>query len=251
MRSERSWTTWLRLGLSIAAFFVAWELVGQSERFVAIKPVTMVMPELWDALVEGDLIAATIGTLQVAATGYVLAAVVGIALGYVTGSSPVIASALDPLINAAYATPIYMIIPLLGIYTGLEFTGKVFLVVLFCIFVITINTSAGVRQVPAALIETGQAFRLTRLQQVWRIILPSASPYVITGLRLAVGLAIQGAIVGELLLRVDNMGLLLINAGAGFEIPRLLALTFFVALLATSTMLMARWAESRVLRWKR
>lgn len=246
-----SWPQITRWILAFFMFFVAWEVVGQWGRYSSVRPVTDVMPALWAAITGGELLPATVGTLRVAVIGYVIAAVVGIAIGYLTGSSPLAASALDPLINAAYATPMYMLIPVLGIYTGLELRGKVFLVFVFSVFVIIINTAAGIRQVPPQLQEMARSFRLTRAQRVRRIVLPAASPYIITGLRIAVGRAIQGAIVAELLLRVDNLGLFLLNAGASFQIPELLAGSFFVSILAAAAMLVARLVEWRLLRWKR
>ncbi|MCU1431764.1 MAG: binding-protein-dependent transporter inner rane component [Actinotalea sp.] len=236
--------------VSIALFFIAWEVVGRSGQYAAIKPVTAVMPQLWSQLTGGtELLSATVGTLGIALVGYVIAVVVGVTVGYMTASSSIAASTLDPLINAAYATPIYMVIPVLGIYAGLEFNGKVFLVVMFAIFVVIINTSAGVRQVPPGLLEMASSFRLTQMQKIRRIILPSASPFIATGMRLAVGLSVQGAIVGELLLRVDNLGLQLLNASSSFQIPKVLAISFFIAMLATATMLLARLVERRVIRW--
>lgn len=249
-RSRRN--TALRLVASVLVFFIAWEIVGQMGTWAAIKPFTLVLGELWAAAVDGgELWGATLGTLRIALLGYLAAATIGIGLGYLTGTSEIAAATLDPLINAAYATPVYMVIPVLGIYLGLETPGKVALVVLFAVFVITINTSAGVRQVPPGLLEMASSFRLTRAQKLRRIVLPSASPYIATGLRLGAGLAVQGAIVGELLLRVDNLGLALLNAGSSFQIAKLLAISFFIAILATTTMLLARWAERRVIKWPR
>jgi len=244
--------TVIRWTVSVVLFFVVWEIVGRRGDYTAIKPFSQVAGQLWSAMtVDGGLWRATAGTLGIALAGYAVAVVVGVAVGYLTGSSPVAAATLDPLVNAAYATPVYMVIPVLGIYLGLEFAGKVFLVVVFAVFVVIINTSAGVRQVPPGLLEMATSFRLTRAQKLRRIILPSAAPYIATGMRLAAGLSVQGAIVGELLLRVDNLGLQLLNAGSSFQIARLLAMSFFIAMLATATMLLARWAERRVIRWPR
>jgi ABC-type nitrate/sulfonate/bicarbonate transport system permease component len=243
---------WARSAASVLIFFVAWEVVGRDGRYVAIKPVSAVMPQLWSELTDGtELLQATFGTLSIALVGYLIAVVIGVSVGYLTASSHIAASTLDPIINAIYATPIYMVIPVLGIYAGLEFNGKVFLVVMFCVFVIIINTNAGVRQVPPGLLEMASSFRLTRAQKIRRVVLPSAGPYIATGMRIGVGLAVQGAIVGELLLRVDNLGLMLLNAGASFQIPKLLAMSFFIAILATGSMLLARAVERRAIRWPR
>src|SRR6266508_3454598 len=120
--------TWVRWSLSVASFFVAWELLGRTRRFFAISPFSEVLPKLLEALRSKELWSATAGTLWIALVGFLIAAVVGISLGTLTGASRLAADVLDPFINAAYGTPMSMLIPVLGIYVGLDMRGKVFLV---------------------------------------------------------------------------------------------------------------------------
>jgi ABC-type nitrate/sulfonate/bicarbonate transport system permease component len=244
------WKRTARSTASVVAFFVAWELIGRSENFFAIRPATEVLSELWLLLREGELWGPTIATLRIAAVGYAFAVAIGLVVGWIVGTAKLAADVLDPLIGAAYATPLSMLIPILGIYVGLEFRGKTVFVVLFCVFVITLNTAAGVKEVPGATKELGRSFGLSKWQVQRKIVFPAASPYVITGMRIGVGRAVRGALLADLLLRADGLGLYLIEAGSSFDMPRLLAATFFVTMLATSAMVVARLIESRVLRWK-
>jgi NitT/TauT family transport system permease protein len=236
--------------LSVAAFFIAWELVGRTENFFAIRPATDVLAELWRLLREGELWGPTVATLRIAAVGYVYAVVIGVITGWITGTSKLASDVLDPLIGAAYATPLTMLIPILGIYVGLEFRGKTVFVFIFCVFVVALNTAAGVKEVSGSTKELGQSFGLSKWQVQRKIVLPAASPYVITGMRIGVGRAIRGAILADLLLRADGLGLYLIEAGSSFDMPKLLAATFFVTMLAAAAMVGARLIEKRLLRWK-
>jgi ABC-type nitrate/sulfonate/bicarbonate transport system permease component len=245
-----SWRRWLRWTLSITVFMVMWEWIGRSGSFFVIRPPSEVLPILGDELAKGDLLRATAGTLAVAAVGFVLGAVIGIVVGVLTGVSERWAQVVDPLVNAAYSAPVVMLIPVIAIYAGLEFKGKVVLVVLFNVFVVIINTSVGVREVPESLKEMALAFGTSRSKMYRRIVFPWASPYVLTGLRLGIGRSVQGAILADLFLRADNLGLYIVQAAGSFDLDRLLAAVFFVTILAAGTMLVMRGLEWWALRWK-
>jgi ABC-type nitrate/sulfonate/bicarbonate transport system permease component len=231
-------------------FFVAWEIVGQSHRFYSIPPMTDTFRTLWDAIVSGDLIGPTAATVATAAIGLAISLVAGVLLGLAIGSSRLVADVLEPMLNAAYGAPIVVFIPVIALYVGSELRGKVALVVLFCVFAIAMNTAAGVRSVPSGLREMGRAFGLTGRTFYWRVVLAGAVPQILTGVRIAAGRAIQGVLLGELLLRVDNLGFFMVDASSRFNIPRLVAGTFFIALLAFVLMAAVRLIENRVLRWK-
>ena len=118
------------------------------------------------------------------------------------------------------SAPIAMFIPVIALYLGLEFKAKVVGVVLFTVFIIIVNTAAGIREVPASGIEAARAFETSRRRLYTRIIFPWASPFIITGLRLAVGRAVEGAILFELFLRAENLGLLIKNAAGSFDLSQ-------------------------------
>ncbi len=236
--------------ISIAFFVVVWQIIGGSGLFFFIRPPTEVLPTLWEQIQSGEILKATAGTLQIAAVGFLLGAILGVTLGFLTGLSDAWAAVLDPLINAALAAPIIMFVPVISIYAGLEFKAKVLLVVLFNIFVITVNTATGVREVPRDVKEMARSFGTRRRAMYTKIILPWASPYILTGLRLGVGRSVQGAILADLFLLADNLGLYIVNSASSFDLDRLLAAVLFITILAAGTMLLARVLEWWLLRWK-
>jgi ABC-type nitrate/sulfonate/bicarbonate transport system permease component len=231
-------------------FFVAWEIVGQSHRWYSIPPMTDTFSTLWDAIVSGDLLGPTARTVGIAALGLGISLVLGVLIGLVIGASRLLADVFEPMLNAAYGAPIVVFIPVISLYMGSELRGKVTLVVLFCIFAIVMNTAAGVRNVPPGLQEMGRAFGLHGWRFYWGLVLAGALPQIFTGVRIAAGRAIQGVLLGELLLRVDNLGFFMVDASSRFNIPRLVAGTFFIALLAFGLMAVVRLIENRILRWK-
>jgi len=240
-----------RWAFSIVLFFALWEVVGQSELTVAIVPASEVLPDLVHEIGRGEILEATLGTLGIAGVGFAIAAVIGLLVGLLIGVSKSWAAVLDPLVNAMLSAPIAMFIPVIAIYFGLEFRAKVVGVVLFTVFLIIVNTATGIREVPASVVEMAQAFGTTRRRIYTRIIFPWASPYVITGLRVGIGRAVEGAILFELFLRAENLGLVIRNATGSFDLSTLLGAVFFITVIAAGTMGLARMVESRLLRWKR
>jgi ABC-type nitrate/sulfonate/bicarbonate transport system permease component len=239
-----------RWALSIGLFFVVWEIVGRSEVIIAIVPASTVLPDLMHQIAAGEILRATLGTLSIAGTAFAIGAVLGVSMGVVLGVSKRWSSVFDPIMSASLSVPIVMFIPVISVYLGLEFKAKVVLVVLFNIFVIIVNTATGIREVPPAVVEMGRAFETSPRDMYRRIILPWASPYIITGLRVGVGRSVQGAILADLFLRTQNLGLVIRNASGSFDLSTLLGSVFFITIIAAGTMGLARIVEWRLLRWK-
>ncbi|MGH2680366.1 MAG: ABC transporter permease [Actinomycetota bacterium] len=240
-----------RWALSLALFFVLWEIVGRAGIFLSVVPATVTLPELFRLIGEGEILDAARDTLALAATGFLIGATIAVGIGTWIASSTRAAAVLDPLVSASFSIPFSLFIPVISIYLGLEFTAKVSLVVLFNVFVIIINTAAGIREVPSGAREMARAFGINRWGMYRKIIFPWASPHIITGLRLGVGRSVSGAILADLFLRAQALGLFIVDAQGRFDIPRLLATVFFVTILAAGVMGIARLVEWKLLAWKR
>jgi ABC-type nitrate/sulfonate/bicarbonate transport system permease component len=238
-----------RWTLSIGLFFVLWEIVGRSGAILSIVPPTEVIPALFTLMAEEDLLRAALGTLTIAALGFLIGAVVGVSVGVLMGVSRRWADVLDPIVSGSFAVPISMFIPVIAVYLGLGFKAKVVMVVLFNVFIIIVNTETGIREVPASIKEMARAFGTPSRDVYRRVILPWASPYIITGLRIGVGRSVGGAILADLLLRSQNLGLVIRNAQGSFQLAELLAAVFFITIVAAGTMAIARVIEWRLMRW--
>jgi ABC-type nitrate/sulfonate/bicarbonate transport system permease component len=241
---------WVLRIASLAAFLAAWEWYGQQGSSFAIAPATDVLSALWSGIVNGTLVRAAVGTIQTMVVGYLIAVVIGVGGGVLIAVSRWAANTLEPLALAAYATPMALLIPVIGIYIGLGFQGRVFLVVVWCVFEILINTITGVREVPPNLIETARSFGIGRWAMYRKVVLPAAFPFIIVGLRLGVGRAIRGAVTAEVLLSVTNLGKIMVSAGSTFDMPQMLAGIFFVMLLGYALMWVAEFVEGWVLAWR-
>lgn len=142
----------------------------------------------------------TLASLERVAIGYAAAAIVGIALGILVGSSPFMNRALDPVFQF-----LRMVAPLAWVPIALAALQRNEPAALFVIFItaiwpILINTAEGVRQIPSDYINVSRVLNLSRVQFFFRVLLPSALPYIFTGLRIGIGLAWLAIIAAEIVM---------------------------------------------------
>lgn len=149
--------------------------------------------------------------------GYLLAAAVGVVFGILIGWYSRVGYMLDPLVNFMYAIPRVALTPLLIIWLGIGLTSKIALVFLVAVFPVLINTSSGVRNLDPQLLRTARCFGAGDLQIFRTVALPASVPFILSGLRLAVGQSIIGVFVAELVGAQHGIGQLMTNAGDQFQ----------------------------------
>ena len=149
--------------------------------------------------------------------GYLLAAAVGIVFGVLIGWYTRVGYMLDPLVNFMYSVPRVALTPLLIIWLGIGLTSKIALVFLVAVFPVLINTSSGVRNLDSQLLRAARCFGAGDLQIFRTVALPASVPFILSGLRLAVGQAIIGVFVAELVGAQRGIGQLMNNAGEQFQ----------------------------------
>lgn len=236
--------------LSFLGILLVWEWYGRKPESFTIAPFTEVVQAIVDGFANGVLTQAVAGTLVTMSIGYVIAAVIGVSFGLWIGVSRFARNVFEPLVHAAYATPVSLMIPILGIYAGLGLRGRVTLVVLWSVFEILVNTSSGIREVPASLIELGRSFNASRRQLYQKVVLPAAKPYILLGLRIGVARAMRGAVTAELLLSAANLGKVLLRSGSTFDIPMLLGSILITIILGVVLMRIASLIEERSMRYR-
>jgi ABC-type nitrate/sulfonate/bicarbonate transport system permease component len=235
---------------SVAVFFVIWEYYGRR-----MDPIFMAPPSaIFDAFVQlvqsGALRKAMIQTLWPFSVGMALTVVVGILLGILIAQWRTMEYILDPFINALYAIPRIALVPLIILWAGLEFVGKVTILVSVAIFPITVNTYAGIRDVRGSMLEIGRAYGATEWQIFTKIIMPAAIPFIMAGVRLAVGLAIIGIIVAEFFTAISGLGGMIVEYANVFATAKLFVPIIVIALVGVVLTELVMWLERRMSRWR-
>ena len=248
----RRWEPLLWGGGSLLLFLVAWQLVAGAQ---LVPPLFLPAPtEIAQATVQmftDPTIWIDLETSgQEFLLGYLLAIAIGLPLGLLAGRYRRLAWSLDPFIAFFYSMPRIALVPLLLIWFGIGIYSKVAVVFLGAFFPIAINTMAGMRSLDTALLRAARSFGASELQVFRTIALPGSVPFILTGLRLGVGHALVGVVVGELVAAQHGIAQRMSVAGTTFQVP-----TMFAALIVISgtgvllTMILQR-LEKRFDAWR-
>jgi NitT/TauT family transport system permease protein len=239
--------------IAVAIFLTIWELVGNT--FQLINPMFMSAPSLvFKAAIQLFTSGEIWNDLYVSgiefAWGYVLSIVVAIPFGIAIGWYKRFAYVCDPFVNAMNATPRVALLPLVIIWLGIGILSKVGIIFLGAVFPLLINTRDGVKTTPANLLTAARSFGASEWQIFKSVVLPSTVPFILTGLRLAVGRALIGVMVGELYAATAGIGFMITVAGATFQTDKVFVGVLIFAITGMiMTDIIDRW-EHRFDKWR-
>ena len=182
--------------------------------------------------------------------GLALAIVVGLPLGVLLGRSPTLNAMLDPFITAFNATPRLVFLPLVMLWFGLGLWSKVVIVFIGALFPLLINTYEGVRNADKVLINVVRSFGANEWDIARLVVVPNSLPYIVAGLRLAIGRAVLGVVVAEFFGSQDGLGVMMVRAASQYKVDVVFAgLIVFAALSLVMTSLV-KVLEDRLTRWR-
>ena len=234
MRSRRG-ATWLPSLVFGAALLAAWWALttfGFVDTHFLPSP-QQTISRLLSGLRSGYLIDATAATLQTALAGCALAGVIGVPLGYLIGKSRVFARTVQPYLAASQAVPAVAIAPLLTIWVGYGRISIVVLCTIMVIFPVVVSTSVGIRHIDTDILGAAKLDGASGLTLVRTMELPLAAPAILAGLRTGFTLSITGAVVGEMIIGGNGLGMTLLSAQGSGDIKGMFA---SIVLLAASAM---------------
>jgi NitT/TauT family transport system permease protein len=248
-RQLRPAVRWSLKVASILVILAAWQFYGRNEPIILSTP-SAIFSAAVDMIKDGSLPHALLTTLAELGVGFVTGSVAGIIFGLAAGRSQVIAALLDWPFNALYAIPIVALTPLIVVWFGFGLTARAVVVFLFVFFALFINTMRGGQEVDTDLIEVATSFCSTE-RRIWvDLILPSALPYVVSGLRQAIGRALIGVIVAEFYTALSGLGELITTNASDFATARMWVPIVTIALLGVVATALLEWAERRLARWR-
>ncbi|MGH9321371.1 MAG: ABC transporter permease [Vicinamibacteria bacterium] len=221
-----------------------------SRRFDLMSDPLAVLQALFRLVGSGEIWAHLLQTSLEVALGYGLGASLAIALALVVGIGKFAYRILRPFLLAAYAVPKIALAPLVIMWFGLGTAPKVLLAATFVFFVVFMSTLTGVENVNVGLIRMARVMGASRAVLLWKIVLPSATPQMLSGLRLAIPEALIGAVAGEILAATRGLGYLVSAAAAQLSLSVSLAavLVLLLLLVVADRALLA--IEARFLGWQ-
>ena len=238
---------------SVATFLILWELVGNT--FQLINPMFMSAPSLiWKAAVQLFGSGEIYNDLYVSGVelfwGYALSALVAVPFGIMVGWYKKMSYIFDPFINAMNATPRVALLPLVIIWLGIGILSKVGIIFLGAVFPIMINTRDGVKTTPYNLLTAARSFGASEWLLFKTVVLPSTIPFILTGMRLGLGRAIVGVMVGELYAATAGIGFMITVAGATFQTDKVFVGVLIFALTGMIGMELLTRVERRFDKWR-
>ncbi len=182
--------------------------------------------------------------------GLGLSIIVGLPVGIVMGRSQVLDALLDPYVTALNASPRIVWLPLMILWFGIGIGSKIAIVFAGAVFPLLINTYSGVKNVNQVLVNVVRSFGASEWQLMRVVVLPNAVPYIIAGLRLAIGRAILGVVVGEFFGASQGLGYMIASAATNYKVDVVfVGVAIFMALSVTLT-LAVKHLESRLASWR-
>jgi ABC-type nitrate/sulfonate/bicarbonate transport system permease component len=240
---------------SIVTLLLIWELLPHLVTLSAGTQLFFTTPSavagtLWQMFATGSIWA----PLKVSASGFAfglgLAIVVALPLGVLLGRSRTLNAMFDPFVTAFNATPRLVFIPLIMLWLGLGLWSKVVIVFIGALFPLLINTYEGVRNSDKVLINVVRSFGASEWAIARLVVLPNSLPYIVAGLRLAIGRAVLGVVVAEFFGSEDGLGVLMVQASGQYQVDVVFAGLIVFATLSLFMTGLVQLLEQRLTRWR-
>ena len=236
------------LGLPAVLFVIWWVASANSNSFYfpPLKDILATIGPTWfgDRLTQ-DVIPSLVRLL----VGYLIAGVLGIALGVITGMHRSVRAFFEPVLEFLRAIPPPVLVPVLILFFGIGSMMKVLVIATGCIWPVLLNTVEGVRAVDSLQLDTCRSYRISSWTKLSRVILPAASPQIITGLRQALSIGIILMVISEMFAANSGLGFTIVQFQRSFAIPEMWGGIIVLGVLGFLLAALFGLVERRVLRW--
>lgn len=235
--------------VSLVLVLIVWELYGRSVNPVLFTYPTAIAQAAVEVVQSGELWKYLSASLVVFVQGMGLSILVGIPLGVLMARFHLVDAILEMYINALYAMPTVAIVPLIVLWFGFDTLAKTVIVFLFTIFPLILNTYQGVRNVEANLLEVARSF-CSGERRLWSdVIVPSALPYILVGIRLAIGRGLVGIVIADFYTAVSGIGYLIVTYANSFQTAKLFVPILTLMFLGTFLTWLLKILEKRITPW--
>lgn len=237
--------------ISPVALLIIFELIGRSgliDPFFFPAPSAM-LKCLWEMTVSGEIFPHLGISIVRAVCGYLIAAILGLSIGLLVAWSRVCEIIMDPLIELIRPISTFALVPIMFVWFGIGNGSKTAIIVKACFFPIVLNTIAGIKGVDSRLIQAARSLG-ARGRQIWTMVLiPSALPMIITGMRVSTAMSMLAIVGVEMLAADSGIGFFVIDAQRVFATERMFAGIIVISLMGFGLDRIARWVQKKVLSW--
>ena len=250
-RSRALISDWLGL-IGVVSFFVAWELATRFEILnpFYFPPFSKILLKGYELFADGSIWEHMWFSLTNFAVGFFISVILGVLLGVPMGWYKNVAKTFDPLLSGIYATPLIALLPLIIMMFGLGAISKIIMTILAAVFPILINTMVGIANTDTRLITMARAFGAKDNQIFRKVSLPGSLPYIVAGMRVALGRALVYIVVAEQYGAATGLGYLSSVAAQRFQMAAMFVPIVIIAGLGAGLNESLKAVERRLDKWK-
>jgi len=236
---------------SVIALLIGWELLARSGAFTTflLPPLSLVLERVWDDVTSGALVVNLGLTLYRAAVGFAVAAIGGIILGVLIARIPVVNWFFDPIVSVGFPMPKIAFLPVFMLWFGLYDVSKISMVIFDSIFPVIAATVAGTQAVENQLVWSARSLGAKDRAVLWEIVMPAALPQILTGLQIALPIALIVTIVCEMLMGGEGLGGAMIQSSRFADSPGVFAGIFEIAIAGWAVIKGQEWVRRKLLVW--
>jgi NitT/TauT family transport system permease protein len=250
-RSRELFYNWLGV-FGVVAFFLSWELLTRFEIInpFYFPPFSAILVKGYELFASGAIWEHMWFSLANFAIGFFASVVLGVILGVPMGWYKNICKTFDPLLSGIYATPLIALLPLIIMMFGLGAISKIIMTILAAVFPILINTMVGIANTDHRLITMARAFGARDSQIFLKVSLPGSLPYLVAGMRVALGRALVYIVVAEQYGAATGLGYLSSVAAQRFQMAAMFVPIIIIAGLGAGLNELLKTIERRLEKWK-
>lgn len=238
--------------MGIIIFFLAWEIASRTHLLnpFYFPPFSQIVAKGVQLFADGSIWEHMIFSLANFSVGFITATLAGVLLGIPMGWYKGISKTLDPLLSGIYATPLIALLPLIIMLFGLGAISKIIMTFLAAVFPMLINTMAGIANTDVNLIKMSRSFGASDSTIFLKVSLPGSLPYIVAGMRVALGRALVYIVVAEQYGAAMGLGYLSSVAAQRFQIATMFVPIVIIACLGAVLTELLKIVERRLEKWK-
>ncbi|MBD8044328.1 ABC transporter permease [Arthrobacter sp. Sa2BUA2] len=236
------------VALPVLLIFIWWVSTLGSTNFFVPKP-GMLVDKLVTVWTGERLVGDVLPSLTRLIIGILLAIVLGTGLGILVGTTRWLRNLLEPVLEFFRAIPPPVLIPVLMLLIGVNDQMKIAVIVSGCIWPVLLNTIEGVRAVDGVLSDSARTFRISGFARLRYLVLPSASPQIMAGVRQCLSIGLILMVISEMFASSEGLGFTIVQFQRSFAIPEMWSGIVVLGLIGVAMSFMFQWAERRILGW--
>jgi NitT/TauT family transport system permease protein len=235
--------------LAVAALLVGWEVLCDvlSVPQWLLPPPSRIVADTWE--IRGVLPMHFGATLETVVGGFALAIITGVPLAVVVVYSPLLRRMILPVLLTLQSVPKVALAPLLLLWIGYGQTSNIIIAATVAFFPIVINTATGLESVDRELLELTSSLDASTVRVFWRVRLPWALPYIFSSLKVAITLAVIGAVVAEFVGSDKGLGYLILTSSGAMKTSVMFGVLLLLSLLGIASFYVVAWAERVLCPW--